>query len=119
MKMLAEDVEAGNGSLRIRQSDPSSLAVGVDMAMTPGKVIFQNNLMQLIQYEPSTENVLRTPLLIVPPWINKHYILDLRPEKSFIKWCVYQGVTVFVISWVNPDKRWGAKTFDDYMKEGP
>ena len=119
MKMLAEDVEAGNGTLRIRQSDPNSLAVGVDMAMTSGKVIFQNDLMQLIQYEPSTENVLRTPLLIVPPWINKYYILDLRPEKSFIKWCVDQGITVFVISWVNPDKRLGAKTFDDYMKEGP
>jgi polyhydroxyalkanoate synthase len=119
MKMLAEDVEAGHGTLRIRQSDPSSLAVGVDMAMTPGKVIFQNELMQLIQYEPTTESVLRTPLLIVPPWINKYYILDLRPEKSFIKWCVDQGITVFVISWVNPDKRLGAKTFDDYMKEGP
>jgi polyhydroxyalkanoate synthase subunit PhaC len=119
MKMLAEDVEAGHGTLRIRQSDPSSLAVGVDMAMTPGKVIFQNELMQLIQYEPSTETVLRTPLLIVPPWINKYYILDLRPEKSFIKWCVDQGITVFVISWVNPDKRLGTKTFDDYMKEGP
>ncbi|HVX77674.1 MAG TPA: class I poly(R)-hydroxyalkanoic acid synthase [Bradyrhizobium sp.] len=119
MKMLAEDVEAGHGTLRIRQSDPNSLAVGVDMAITPGKVIFQNDLMQLIQYEPSTEKVLRTPLLIVPPWINKYYILDLRPEKSFIKWCVDQGITVFVISWVNPDKRLGAKTFDDYMKEGP
>ncbi len=119
MKMLAEDVEAGHGTLRIRQSDPNSLAVGIDMAITPGKVIFQNDLMQLIQYEPSTEKVLRTPLLIVPPWINKYYILDLRPEKSFIKWCVDQGITVFVISWVNPDKRLGAKTFDDYMKEGP
>ena len=119
MKMLAEDVEAGHGTLRIRQSDPNSLAVGVDMATTPGKVIFQNELMQLIQYEPTTESVLRTPLLIVPPWINKYYILDLRPEKSFVKWCVDQGITVFVISWVNPDKRLGAKTFDDYMKEGP
>lgn len=119
MKMLAEDVEAGHGTLRIRQSDPNSLAVGVDMAMTPGKVIFQNDLMQLIQYEPTTERVLRTPLLIVPPWINKYYILDLRPEKSFIRWCVDQGITVFVISWVNPDKRLGTKTFDDYMKEGP
>jgi polyhydroxyalkanoate synthase subunit PhaC len=119
MKMLAEDIEAGHGTLRIRQSDPNSLAVGVDMAVTPGKVIFQNDLMQLIQYEPSTESVLRTPLLIVPPWINKYYILDLRPEKSFIKWCVDQGITVFVISWVNPDKRLAAKTFDDYMKEGP
>src|SRR6478752_8760943 len=119
MKMLAEDIEAGGGTLRIRQSDPSNLVVGVNMATTPGKVIFQNELMQLIQYQPSTETVLRTPLLIVPPWINKFYILDLRPEKSFVKWCVDQGIIVFVISWVNPDKRLGSKTFDDYMKEGP
>jgi polyhydroxyalkanoate synthase subunit PhaC len=119
MKMLAEDIEAGHGSLRIRQSDPSNLVVGVNMATTPGKVIFQNDLMQLIQYTPTTENVLRTPLLIVPPWINKFYILDLKPEKSYIKWCVDQGITVFVISWVNPDKKLGQKTFEDYMKEGP
>jgi len=119
MKMLAEDIEAGHGTLRIRQSDPSNLEVGVNMATTPGKVIFQNDLMQLIQYSPTTENVLRTPLLIVPPWINKFYILDLKPGKSYIKWCVDQGLTVFVISWVNPDKSLGAKTFDDYMKEGP
>jgi polyhydroxyalkanoate synthase len=119
MKMLAEDIEAGHGTLRIRQSDPTNLAVGVNMATTPGKVIFQNELMQLIQYAPSTESVLRTPLLIVPPWINKFYILDLKPEKSFIKWCVDQGLTVFVISWVNPDKSLGDKTFEDYMKEGP
>jgi polyhydroxyalkanoate synthase len=119
MKMLAEDIEAGHGTLRIRQSDPSNLVVGVNMATTPGKVIYQNELMQLIQYAPATENVLRTPLLIVPPWINKFYILDLKPEKSFIKWCVDQGITVFVISWVNPDKSLGAKTFDDYMREGP
>jgi polyhydroxyalkanoate synthase len=119
MTMLAEDIEAGHGTLRIRQSDPSNLAIGVNMATTPGKVIFQNELMQLIQYEPATENVLRTPLLIVPPWINKFYILDLRPEKSLIKWCVDQGITVFVISWVNPDKELGKKTFEDYMKQGP
>ena len=119
MTMLAEDIEAGHGTLRIRQSDPSNLTVGVNMATTPGKVIFQNELMQLIQYEPATENVLRTPLLIVPPWINKFYILDLRPEKSFIKWCVDQGITVFVISWVNPDRELGKKTFEDYMKQGP
>jgi polyhydroxyalkanoate synthase len=119
MKMLAEDIEAGGGSLRIRQSDPSNLEVGLNMATTPGKVIFQNELMQLIQYTPTTENVLRTPLLIVPPWINKFYILDLKPEKSYIKWCVDQGITVFVISWVNPDKALGQKTFDDYMKDGP
>src|SRR3954470_2373065 len=86
MRMLAEDIEAGRGNLRIRQSDPSNLVVGVNMATTPGKVIYQNDLMQLIQYSPATETVLRTPLLIVPPWINKFYILDLRPEKSYIKW---------------------------------
>src|ERR1700712_1392001 len=119
MKMLAEDIEAGGGSLRIRQSDPSNLEVGVNMATTPGKGIFQNELMQLIQYQPTTENVLRTPLLIVPPWINKFYILDRKPEKSYVKWCVDQGITVFLISWVNPDKALGKKTFDDYMKEGP
>ena len=119
MKMLAEDIDAGKGQLRIRQSDPTNLEVGVNMAVTPGKVIFQNDVMQLIQYEATTPNVLRTPLLIVPPWINKFYILDLRPEKSFIKWCIDQGVTVFVISWVNPDKELGHKGFDDYMKEGP
>jgi polyhydroxyalkanoate synthase len=119
MQMLAEDIEAGGGVIRIRQSDPSNLAVGINMATTPGKVIFQNDLMQLIQYAPSTETALRTPLLIVPPWINKFYILDLKPEKSFIKWCVDQGLTVFVISWVNPDKKLGQKTFEDYMKEGP
>jgi len=119
MKMLAEDIESGNGTLRIRQSDPANLVVGVNMATTAGKVIFQNELMQLIQYEPATDKVLRTPLLIVPPWINKFYILDLKPEKSFIKWCVDQGITVFVISWVNPDKKLGTKTWEDYVKEGP
>ncbi|WP_024509744.1 class I poly(R)-hydroxyalkanoic acid synthase [Bradyrhizobium sp. ARR65] len=119
MQMLAEDIEAGKGILKIRQSDPANLQLGVNMAVTPGKVIYQNELMQLIQYEPTTEKVLRTPLLIVPPWINKFYILDLRPEKSFIKWCVDQGITVFVISWVNPDRSLGAKTWEDYMKEGP
>ncbi len=118
MAMFAEDMEAGHGTLRIRQS-AANLEVGRDMAITPGKVIYQNELMQLIQYAPSTETVLRTPLLIVPPWINKYYILDLGPEKSYIKWCVDQGITVFVISWVNPDKTLGEKTFADYMKQGP
>jgi len=119
MKMLAEDIEAGHGTLRIRQSDPTNLEVGVNMATTPGKVIYQNALMQLIQYSPATENVLRTPLLIVPPWINKFYILNLRSKKSYIKWSVDQGITVFVISWVNPDKELGNKTWADYMTEGP
>lgn len=118
MTMLAEDIQAGRGNLKIRQS-AANLEVGRDLALTPGKVIYQNDVMQLIQYEPSTETVLRTPLLIVPPWINKFYILDLNAQKSFIKWCVDQGVTVFVISWVNPDRNLGNKTFDDYMREGP
>lgn len=119
LKMLAEDIAAGKGMLKIRQSNPDNLVVGVNMATTPGKVIYQNEMMQLIQYSPTTETVLRTPLLIVPPWINKFYILDLKPEKSYIKWCVDQGITVFVISWVNPDKRLGNKSWEDYMKQGP
>ncbi len=119
MSMLAEDIEAGHGNLKIRQSDASKFAVGKNLAMTPGKVIFQNELMQLIQYTPVTENVLKRPLLIIPPWINKFYILDLNPEKSFIKWCVDQGLTVFVISWVNPDAHLAAKSFEDYMRAGP
>jgi polyhydroxyalkanoate synthase len=119
MKMLAEDIEAGHGYLKLRQSDASKFAVGKNLAMTPGKVIYQNDLMQLIQYSPATEQVLKRPLLIIPPWINKFYILDLNPEKSFIKWCVDQGLTVFVISWVNPDARQAMKGFEDYMREGP
>ena len=119
MRMLAEDVEAGGGHLRIRQSDSSMFAVGRNLATTPGKVIYQNELMQLIQYAPSTANVLERPLLIVPPWINKFYVLDLTPEKSFIKWCVDRGLTVFCISWVNPDARLAQKTFEDYIRDGP
>ncbi len=119
MKMLAEDIKAGGGDLKIRQSDSSMFAVGRNLALTPGKVIHQNDLMQLIQYTPTTPNVLKRPLLIVPPWINKYYILDLTPEKSFVKWCVDNGLTVFVISWVNPDARLARKSFEDYMSEGP
>ncbi|MGD0333818.1 MAG: class I poly(R)-hydroxyalkanoic acid synthase [Xanthobacteraceae bacterium] len=119
MHMLAEDIAAGGGHLKIRQSDASLFEVGRNLATTPGKVIFQNDLMQLIQYAPSTEKVLKRPLLIVPPWINKFYVLDLTPEKSFIKWCVDQGLTVFCISWVNADARLAQKTFEDYVREGP
>jgi polyhydroxyalkanoate synthase len=118
MHMLAEDIEAGGGDLKIRQSDPNQFEVGRNLAITPGKVIYQNALMQLIQYEPSTPTVLKRPLLIVPPWINKFYVLDLTPEKSFIKWAVDQGQTVFVVSWVNPDARLKEKSFEDYMREG-
>jgi poly[(R)-3-hydroxyalkanoate] polymerase subunit PhaC len=119
MHMLAEDIAAGGGDLKIRQSDSSMFEVGRNLATTPGKVIFQNDLMQLIQYAPSTEKVLKRPLLIVPPWINKYYVLDLTPDRSFIKWCVDQGLTVFCISWANPDTRLAQKTFEDYVREGP
>jgi polyhydroxyalkanoate synthase len=119
MKMFAEDVERGGGDLRIRQSDDSQFAVGRNLAMTPGKVVYENDLMQLIQYAPTTKTVGKVPLVIVPPWINKFYILDLTQEKSFIKWAVDQGLTVFVVSWVNPDQRHAGKSFDDYMLEGP
>jgi polyhydroxyalkanoate synthase len=118
MHMLAEDIRAGHGDLKIRQSDPTIFALGRNLALTPGKVIYQNDLMQLIQYTPTTGKVLKRPLLIVPPWINKFYILDLTPDKSFIKCCVDQGLTVFVISWVNPDARLAQKSFEDYMHEG-
>src|SRR5262249_57663632 len=101
------------------QSRSEMLEVGRNLALAPGQVIFENELMQLIQYAPSTATVLKRPLLIVPPWINKFYILDLTPEKSFVKWCVGQGLTVFVISWVNPDAKLDGKGFDDYMREGP
>src|SRR5689334_11182420 len=119
MHMLDEDITAGRGDLKIRQSDAAKFEVGRNLAVTPGKVIFENDLMQLIQYAPSTPSVLKTPLLICPPWINKFYVLDLTPEKSFIKWCVDQGLTVFCISWVNPDERLAQKTFDDYVRQGP
>jgi polyhydroxyalkanoate synthase subunit PhaC len=119
MHMLAEDIAAGRGNLKIRQSGAAMFEVGRNLAITPGKVIFENELMQLIQYAPATVSVLKRPILIVPPWINKFYILDLTPDKSFIKWCVDQGLTVFLISWVNPDAKLAKKSFEDYMREGP
>ncbi|WFU88844.1 class I poly(R)-hydroxyalkanoic acid synthase [Rhizobium sp. CC1099] len=118
MKMLAEDIAAGRGDLKLRQTDMTKFAVGRDMALTPGKVIAQNDICQIIQYESSTDTVLKRPLLICPPWINKFYILDLNPQKSFIKWCVDQGHTVFVISWVNPDARHAGKDWTAYAREG-
>ena len=118
MKMLAEDISLGQGELRLRQTDTTKFAVGRDMALTPGKVIAQSDVCQVIQYEPATDKVLKRPLLICPPWINKFYILDLNPQKSFIKWCVEQGHTVFVISWVNPDQRHAAKDWTSYAREG-
>ncbi|MGH7046024.1 MAG: PHA/PHB synthase family protein [Stellaceae bacterium] len=119
LENLLDDLERGKGRLAIRMTDMTAFRLGENIAVTPGKVVYQNDLMQLIQYEPTTAEVARRPLLIVPPWINKFYILDLRPENSFIRWAVGQGHTVFVVSWVNPDARLAAKTFADYMLEGP
>jgi polyhydroxyalkanoate synthase len=118
MKMLAEDIQAGKGDLKLRQADYSRFEVGRNLATTPGKVVARSELAEIIQYEPTTETVLKRPLLICPPWINKFYILDLNPEKSFIRWAIGQGHTVFVISWVNPDERHGRKDWEAYIREG-
>ncbi|MGE0630068.1 MAG: PHA/PHB synthase family protein [Hyphomicrobiaceae bacterium] len=118
MRRFLADLEKSGSVFKISQTDTTAFEVGVNIAVTPGKVVFQNELLQLIQYTPSTEKVRSVPLLIVPPWINKFYILDLSPQKSFIKYVVGQGFTVFVVSWVNPDGRLKDKTFDDYMQEG-
>jgi polyhydroxyalkanoate synthase len=115
---LLNDLEKGRGELRISMTDESAFKLGRNVATTPGKVVFQNDLMQLIQYLPTTQEVYRRPLVIIPPWINKYYILDLREKNSFIRWAVAQGHTVFVVSWVNPDARLAQKGFDDYMLEG-
>jgi polyhydroxyalkanoate synthase len=115
---LLADIEKGEGQLRISMTDEAAFQLGRNVATTPGKVVFQNELLQLIQYLPSTPEVFRRPLLIIPPWINKYYILDLRASNSFIKWAVDQGHTVFVVSWVNPDAKLAAKGFDDYLTEG-
>jgi polyhydroxyalkanoate synthase len=116
---LLDDLDRGGGRLAIKMTDLDAFEVGRNLALTPGKVIHQTDLMQLIQYAPATEQVRERPLLIIPPWINKYYILDLQPKNSFIKYAVEQGFTVFVISWVNPDRSHADKTFDDYMVEGP
>ena len=116
---LLDDLLRGKGRLAITMTDASAFRLGENVAATPGKVVAQNDLMQLIQYAPVTSEVKRRPLLIVPPWINKFYVLDLSPANSFIRWAVAQGHTVFVISWANPDERLTTKTFEDYMLEGP
>ncbi len=115
---LLADLDRGSGKLAIRMTDLEAFELGKNVAVTPGKVVFQTELMQLLQYTPTTEQVYKRPLLIVPPWINKFYILDLQPKNSFIKYAVDQGFTVFVISWINPDREHAAKSFEDYMTEG-
>jgi len=118
MDNLVKDMAKSGDLLKISQTDFEAFEVGRNLATTPGKVIFQNDIMQVLQYAPSTPKVHKVPLLIVPPWINKFYILDLAPSKSFIKYAVDHGFTVFVISWVNPDERFADKDFEDYMHEG-
>ncbi len=117
LKNLLDDLERGKGRLSIRQT-ADTFEVGKNIALTPGKVVFRNALIELIQYAPQTKMVYKTPLLIFPPWINKFYILDLRPENSFVKWAVGRGYTVFLVSWVNPTPKLANKTFEDYMREG-
>jgi polyhydroxyalkanoate synthase len=119
LENLLDDLERGGGRLKISMTDTAAFRLGENIAATPGQVVYQNELMQLIQYAPTTATVKRRPLLIIPPWINKFYILDLRPENSFVRWAVAQGHTVFMISWVNPDARLARKSFEDYMFEGP
>ncbi len=118
LKNLLEDIDRGHGALNIRQADLDFFKLGENVATTPGKVVYQNDIMQVIQYDPMTEEVARRPLLIFPPWINKFYILDLQPANSFIRWMVEQGRTVFVVSWVNPGPELGDKTFIDYIHDG-
>lgn len=118
MENFAADLERGGGQLSISQTDSTPFKVGENIATAPGKVVFQNELIQLLQFTPTTEQVHEIPLLIFPPWINKYYILDLRPENSMIRWLTGQGFTVFVTSWVNPDQRLTSKTFEDYMVRG-
>jgi polyhydroxyalkanoate synthase len=119
LENLLSDIGRGEGRLSITMTDMKAFRFGENIAATPGKIIFQNNLMQLIQYAPSTTDVRKRPLLIIPPWINKFYVLDLQPKNSLIKWAIDQGHTVFVISWVNPDEKLAEKSFEDYMLEGP
>ncbi|MFA6155116.1 PHA/PHB synthase family protein [Mesorhizobium sp.] len=118
MRMLAEDIAAGKGDLKLRQADYSPFEIGKNIATTPGKVVGRSDVAEIIQYNPATETVLKRPLLICPPWINKFYILDLNPQKSFIRWAIEQGHTVFVISWINPDERHGNKNWEAYIREG-
>ncbi|KAF0139347.1 MAG: polyhydroxyalkanoate synthase [Rhodospirillaceae bacterium] len=116
---VLSDLERGKGQLRIRMTDDDAFKIGENIASTPGKVIHQNELAQVIQYTPTTEQVFKRPLIIVPPWINKYYIMDLRPKNSLIKWCIDQGHTVFVMSWINPDENLAQYSFDDYIRLGP
>lgn len=118
LEHLKEDMAAGGGRLRIRQTDMTAFEIGRNIATTPGKVVFRNETFELIQYAPTQAETHAIPLVIFPPWINKFYILDLNAKKSFVKWAVDQGLTVFIVSWVNADEGQARKSFSDYMREG-
>jgi len=118
MEHFAADLARGGGKLAISQTDAEQFVVGENVATAPGKVVYQNDILQLLQFSPTTKTVYEIPLLIFPPWINKFYIMDLRPENSLIRWLTGQGFTVFVASWVNPDAKLAQKSFEDYMYEG-
>ncbi len=118
LENLISDMEANEGELIVRLADEDAFSLGENIATTPGKVVFRNDLHELIQYTPSTEKVHETPLIIFPPWINKFYILDLKEQNSFIKWAVGQGFTVFVVSWVNPDASYAHMALEDYIQDG-
>lgn len=115
---LIDDMKRGDGTLKISTTQYNAFRPGKNLAVTPGKVVFQNRMMEVIQYAPSTKTVRAVPLVILPPWINKYYILDLRPENSFVKYAVDQGFTVFMVSWKNPDRSFADVTFDDYLMGG-
>lgn len=118
LQNLLRDIERGQGRLRISQTDPNAFKIGVDLAATPGKVVFRNDLIELLHYTPTTEKTYAIPLLILPPFINKFYILDMRPENSMIKWLVDQGFSVFVASWKNPTSDYSSYSFDNYINNG-
>ena len=118
LENLVHDIEAGNGNLQVTLADEKAFTVGDNIATTPGSVVFRNRMFELIQYTPTTDTVHKTPLLIFPPWINKYYVLDMKPANSFIKWVVEQGFTVLIVSWVNPDPTYADTSMDDYIREG-
>lgn len=118
LENLVRDIEANEGELLVTLSDREAFKVGGNIATTPGAVVFRNRMFELIQYAPTTVKVHETPLLIFPPWINKFYILDLKPQNSLIKWIVDQGYTLFVVSWVNPDAGYADVDLQTYVEEG-
>lgn len=115
---LITDLEANNGELIVKLADDSAFELGKNIATTPGKVVFRNGMMELVQYTPSTDTVYKTPVVIYPPWINKFYILDLKAQNSMVKWLVEQGHTVFIVSWINPDPSYSDVGMEDYITEG-